>query len=83
MKKVTEGKILKIDFALVKTSERIQNQKEGRTVFERSDEYARITLESGERFTISGETGRELEKLGVGTPFRFTQENGQILIESL
>ena len=76
--KVTEGTVKGIEFSSIEVKVIIG----GKTIRLSEEEYARLTLDSGEGFTLSGKSGRELEELGVRqTKVKITQDDGTISIE--
>ena len=76
---VTKGKIAKVEFATIETKEVVGTK----TVLNSKQEFARLTLETGEQFIVSGKGGIELQKWGSGQKVKVTQEKGKITFEKL
>ena len=78
MAKVTEGKLVKVEYGYIKTKETIDKK----VVVDSKQRYSLITLDTGDTFNLSCERGRELEAAGIGSRLKVTQDNGTITVEA-
>lgn len=77
MATTTEGKIAKVEFGKIKTTETIGGKK----IVDSEEEYAQLTLDTGHKFPLSGKSGHEVQALGAGQKVKVTQDKGMITIE--
>jgi len=79
MAKVTEGKLVKVEYGSIKTKVTIGKK----VVVSSEQEYSLVTLDTGDTFQLSGKNGHELEAAGIGSKLKVTQDKGTITVETV
>jgi hypothetical protein len=77
--KVTEGILINVEYGSIKTKETIDKK----VVMDSDREYSLVTLDTGDKFHLSGKSGHELEAVGIGSKLKVTQDDGTIIIETV
>jgi hypothetical protein len=77
MATTTEGRIVKVEFGKIKTTETIGGKK----IVDSEQDYAQLTLDTTQKFPLSDKSGHELQAWGAGQKVKVTQDKGTITIE--
>ncbi|MEI8020408.1 MAG: hypothetical protein WCH39_19555 [Schlesneria sp.] len=63
MAKVTEGMLVNVEYGAIKIKETIDKK----VIMDSDREYSLVALDTGDKFHLSGESGHELEVVGIGS----------------
>lgn len=77
--KVTEGILVNVEYGSIKFKETIDKK----VVMDSDRVYSLVTLDTGDKFQLSGKSGHQHEAVGIGSKLKVTQDDGTIIIETV
>jgi hypothetical protein len=77
--KVTEEILVNVEYGSIKFKETIDKK----VVMDSDRVYSLVTLDTGDKFQLSGNSGHQLEAVGIGSKLKVMQDDGTIIIETV